>query len=350
MLEQRSGRRAPDVATRTRSRTVGLLLAFHLALGLLAVATLLSVGIGSAMLPLDVVWRAFTEPDGSVSQITVTSARVDRTLLAIVTGLALGVAGALIQALTRNPLADPGILGVNAGAGFAVVLAVALLGVTSIEQYLPFAFLGAFAASVIVYLVASGGRGVPTPLRLTLVGVALGAVLTGVTQTLALIDVNTFDRMRFWGAGTVADRPAGTLAAILPFIVIGLLLAVVSARRLNVLALGEDLATSLGAKAALTRPVVVVAVTLLCGAATAAVGPIVFVGLMVPHAVRWLTGPDWRWILAFSAVLAPVLMLVSDVVGRLIVLPAELQVGIVTALIGAPILILLVRRQEVSGL
>ncbi|MGK9148082.1 iron chelate uptake ABC transporter family permease subunit [Plantibacter flavus] len=349
MLEQRSGRQTPDLATRSRGRMTGLLLGLLLSVGLLVAATLLSVAIGSAMLPLDVVWRAFTAPDGSVSQITVTSARVDRTLLAIVTGLALGVAGALIQALTRNPLADPGILGVNAGAGFAVVLAVAFLGVTSIEQYLPFAFLGALAAAALVYLVASGGRGVPTPLRLTLVGVALGAVLTGLTQTLALIDVNTFDRMRFWGAGTVADRPAGTLGTILPFVLVGLLLAALSARGLNAIALGDDLAKSLGAKVTFTRPVVVIAVTLLCGAATAAVGPIVFVGLMVPHAVRWLTGPDWRWILAFSAVLAPVLMLVSDVLGRLIVLPAELQVGIVTALIGAPVLIVLVRRQEVSG-
>lgn len=199
-------------------------------------------------------------------------------------------------------------------------------------------------------MIAGGGRGAPTPVRLTLVGIALAAVLTGMSQTLALLDVQTFDRMRFWGAGTIADRPEGTLAAIAPFVLTGLVIALLVAHPLNALALGEDLARTVGARTGGTRLLVVVAVTLLCGAATAAAGPISFVGLMIPHAVRWVTGPDWRWILAFSAVLAPVLMLVSDMIGRLVVLPGELQVGVVTAFVGAPVLIVLVRRARARAL
>ncbi|MEV0117415.1 iron chelate uptake ABC transporter family permease subunit [Streptomyces sp. NPDC050844] len=333
-------------ARRRTRRLIGL----GAAVGVLLVAVLLSVAIGSAMLPLDVVWQALTAPDGSASHATISEARVDRTLVGILVGVSLGVAGALIQALTRNPLADPGVLGVNAGAGFAVTLGVALFGVTRIEQYLPFAFVGAVAGSAVVYFAASGGRGGPSPLRLTLVGVAFTAVLSGISQTLALIDTETFDRMRFWGAGTLTDRPTGTAAAIVPFVVAGLLAAVCCARPLNAIALGDDAARSFGLRVGATRCGVVIAVALLCGAATAAAGPLMFVGLMVPHAVRRLTGPDWRWILAYSAVLAPAIVLLADVLGRLIVIPAELPVGVMMPLIGAPVLILLVRTSRARAL
>ncbi|MEU3263554.1 FecCD family ABC transporter permease [Streptomyces bacillaris] len=329
------------------------LLGLGVAFGVLSVAVLLSVAVGSAMLPLDVVWQALTHPDGSASHATVGDARVDRTLLGIVVGVSLGVAGALIQALTRNPLADPGVLGVNAGAGFAVTLAVAVLGVTRIEQYLPFAFAGAVAGSALVYLAASGGRGGsggPSPLRLTLVGVAFTAVLAGISQILALIDTETFDRMRFWGAGTITDRPTGTAGDIVPFVLAGLVVALCCARPLNAIALGDDAARAVGLRVGATRCGVVIAVALLCGAATAAAGPLMFVGLMVPHAVRWLTGPDWRWILAYSAVLAPAIVLAADVLGRLIVMPAELPVGVMMPLIGAPVLILLVRGSRAREL
>ncbi|WP_235038241.1 iron chelate uptake ABC transporter family permease subunit [Microbacterium sp. 18062] len=341
----------PDAAAPARRpRTGRRLVALGVALAVLALAVVASICVGSALLPLGTVWRAFTEPDGSTAQITVTEARVNRTVLGLVVGAALGTAGALIQALTRNPLADPGILGVNAGAAFAVVLGVAFFGVTSTAQYLPFALAGAVAASVLVYAIASGGTGAPSPARLTLVGIALGAVLIGISQTLALIDVETFDRMRFWMVGSITDRPSDAAAVIAPLVGIGLLLTVFVARPLNALALGEDLARTVGARIGPTRIVVFLAVTLLCGAATAAAGPISFVGLMVPHAVRWITGPDWRWILVFTVVLAPVLVLVSDVIGRVVVLPGELQVGIITALIGAPVLVVLVRRRRAAGL
>lgn len=202
-------------------------------------------------------------------------------------------------------------------ASFAVTLAVAVFGVTRIDQYLPFAFGGAVVGSAVVYLAASGGRGGPTPLRLTLVGVAFTAVLLGISQTLALIDTETFDRMRFWGAGTITDRPTGTAADVAPFVLAGLLAAAFCARPLNAIALGDDAGRAVGLRVGATRCGVVVAVALLCGSATAAAGPLMFVGLMVPHAVRWLTGPDWRWILAYSAVLAPAIVLLADVLGRI---------------------------------
>ncbi|MFJ9978407.1 iron chelate uptake ABC transporter family permease subunit [Streptomyces cyaneofuscatus] len=340
----------PAAPSRSSHRRTRRLLGLAAAVATLLVAVLLSVAIGSAMLPLDVVWQALTAPDGSASHATVSGARVDRTLLGIVVGMSLGVAGALMQALTRNPLADPGVLGVNAGAGFAVTLGVAVFGVTRIEQYLPFAFVGAVAGAAVVYLAASGGRAGPSPLRLTLVGVAFTAVLNGISQTLALIDTETFDRMRFWGAGTVTDRPTGTAGDIVPFVLAGLVVAVCCARPLNAIALGDDAGRAVGLRVGATRGGVVVAVALLCGAATAAAGPLMFVGLMVPHAVRWLTGPDWRWILAYSAVLAPAIVLVADVLGRLIVIPAELPVGVMMPVIGAPVLILLVRGSRVREL
>ncbi|MFC8103026.1 iron chelate uptake ABC transporter family permease subunit [Streptomyces sp. NPDC057363] len=349
-MAQALATKAARPPARSSRPTARRFLGLGAAVGVLLAAVLLSVAIGSAMLPLDVVWQALTAPDGSASHATVSGARVDRTVLGVLVGVSLGVAGALIQALTRNPLADPGVLGVNAGAGFAVTLGVAVFGVTRIEQYLPFAFAGAIAGSAVVYLAASGGRGGPSPLRLILVGVAFTAVLSGISETLALIDTETFDRMRFWGAGTVTDRPTGTAAAVAPFVLAGLLAAVCCARPLNAIALGDDAARAVGLRVGATRFGVVIAVTLLCGAATAAAGPLMFVGLMVPHAVRWLTGPDWRWILAYSAVLAPAIVLVADVLGRLIVSPAELPVGVMMPLIGAPVLIMLVRTSRARGL
>lgn len=331
-------------------RGASRLLALCISIAALAVVVFLSLSIGSRALPIGVVLDALVSPNGSPEHLVITELRIPRTFLGLLVGAALGVAGALIQALTRNPLADPGILGVNAGAGFAVVLGVAVFGVTRIEQYLPFAFIGAIGATLLVYGIAARGGGGATPLRLTLVGIALGAVLGGLSSTLALLDPDTFDRMRFWGAGSIADRPEGTVSAILPFIVLGLVIAMASARSLNAAALGDDLARSLGARMGATRVLTVAAVTLLCGAATAAAGPLVFIGLMVPHAVRWLTGPDQRWILPFCLVLAPVLLLSADILGRVIVYPAELQVGIVTAFIGAPVLIAMVRKSQVSAL
>ncbi|HXH32947.1 MAG TPA: Fe(3+)-siderophore ABC transporter permease [Plantibacter sp.] len=337
---------ARGVAHRDGVRATGLLISVCV----LIVVIALSLMVGSKSIDAGTVWHALlgapVGDDGSI----VLELRLPRTILGVLVGVALGLSGALIQALTRNPLADPGILGVNAGAGFAVVLAVALLGITSIHQYLWFSFLGAVVATVLVSVIGSAGRGGATPVRLTLAGIALAAVLGGVSSGITLLAPRVFDAMRYWGAGNIANRPPETLAVIVPFIVVGVVIALAVAKPLNAVAMGDDLAATLGARLGRTRVLVIVAVTLLCGAATAAAGPIGFVGLMVPHIVRWFVGPDQRWILAYTIVLAPVLLLASDIVGRVVMSSGELQVGIVTAFIGAPVLIVLVRGKRVSGL
>ncbi|MFC6013757.1 FecCD family ABC transporter permease [Nocardia lasii] len=332
--------------TSNRGRSLGLLVAA----AILLVALALSLTVGTRDIPLAAVWDALWNYDGSADQLVVRSLRVPRTMLGLLVGMALGVAGALIQAMTRNPLADPGILGVNAGAAFFVALAVAIFGFTSIWQYMWFAFLGAVVVTVAVYLLGSQGRGGTTPIRITLSGVAIGAVLYGITNGLMLIDPKTFDHLRFWYAGSIAGADPGVVWAISGFVVAGLVLAFAVARPLNSIALGDDLARSLGVDIANTRRLGIIAVTLLCGAATAAAGPIGFVGLMVPHVARWLVGPDQRWILPYTVLGASTLVLLSDVLGRIVLRPTELQVGIVTAFVGAPVLIMLVRRRKASGL
>ncbi|MGV8875848.1 MAG: FecCD family ABC transporter permease [Rhodococcus sp. (in: high G+C Gram-positive bacteria)] len=327
-------------------RTAGLVLV----VGVLAALCLLSIAVGTEYIPIGDVWHGLLHADGSTYSVIVRELRLPRTVLGLVVGSALGVAGALIQAMTRNPLADPGILGVNAGAAFFVAIAVGVLGLTGIGSYIWFAFAGAVLATVAVYALGSMGRAGATPIRLTLSGIALGAVLGGITSGMLLLDPDAFDRMRFWGAGSLAGRGLDIVVATAPFIALGLFLAALVARPLNAIALGDELAQSLGARVIRTRIIGVVAVTLLAGAATAAAGPIGFVGLMIPHMVRWFVGPDQRWILIYTVFAAPALLLLSDLVGRLVIRPGELQVGIVTAFVGAPVLIVLVRRKRASGL
>jgi iron complex transport system permease protein len=329
-----------------RSRS-GALLA---ALAVLGVAVLLSIAIGAKNISVPVVWDALWHSRGTEDATIVRSLRVPRTIVAVVVGTALGVSGALIQALTRNPLADPGILGVNAGAAFAVALGASAFGVGSISGYLWCAFAGALLVTVAVYLIGSAGRGGADPVRLVLAGVALAAVLLGMTTGLTLLDPRTFDQMRSWQAGSVVGRDLDVIWPVLPFLAIGLVLAAVAAQSLNAIALGEDLATALGTNVLRTRVVVVIAVTLLAGGATAVAGPIAFVGLMVPHVARWIVGPDQRWILGCTVVIAPILMLAADIVGRVLLRPGEVPVGIVTSFIGAPVLIVMVRRAKASTL
>lgn len=309
-----------------------------------------SLMIGPTSIPLGTIWDSVFSFNGSLEHWTVRDGRVARTLLGVLVGAALGVAGALIQAMTRNPLADPGILGVNAGAAFFVALAVGVFGLSGIWSYIWFAFLGAIVATVVVYAVGSRGVAGATPVRLTLAGVAVGALLTGITTALVLLDPVAFDQMRFWNAGSIAGRGLDIALAIVPFILVGVVLAAAVARPLNALALGDDLARALGANVLRTRVLGIVAVTVLCGAATAAAGPIGFVGLMIPHVCRWIVGPEQRWILAYTMLAAPILVLLADILGRVVVRPDELQVGIVTAFVGAPVLIWLVRRSKASGL
>lgn len=329
-----------------RRRALGLVLA----LAAFAAACVVSILVGSKTLSFDELVHAFTAYSGTPADQIVVELRVSRTIVGIIVGAALGVAGALIQALTRNPLGDPGILGVNAGASFFVAIAVGFFGIGTAAGYLWFAFAGALVATVVVYLIgATGRRGIDT-LRMTLAGVAVGAVLTGITTAMMLLDPITFNKLRGWDAGTFVERGTDVFLPALPFVVIGLVIALVVAPPLNALGLGDDLASSLGARVVSTRVLTVVAITLLAGAATAVAGPILFVGLMVPHVARWIVGPDQRWIMPYSLLLAPTLLLVSDVIGRVVLAPGEVPVGIVTAFVGAPVLIYLVRRTRVSAL
>lgn len=318
---------------------------------LLAMAALASLLLGARTIAPSTALAALTAYDAaSPEHIIVRDYRLPRTLLGLLCGAAFGVSGALIQAATRNPLADPGILGVNAGAAFFVILAVGLFGLHSIGAYVWCAFLGALVVSVIVYALGAIGRDGATPARLVLCGVALSSVLGGMGWSITLLNPMAFDSMRSWSIGSIAGRDMDVVATVAPFIGSGLALALAAARPLNAMALGDDLAHSLGANVLRTRILVMIAATLLAGSATAAAGPIGFVGLMVPHVMRWFTGPDQRWIIPTTMIFAPVLLLASDIAGRLVLFPGELEAGIVTAFIGAPVLILLAQRGKASGL
>lgn len=325
-------------------RPLGLLAAI-VVLGMLC---LLSLWLGSRRMTVSATWAALWFSEGGTEAAIVHGLRIPRTLLALAVGAALGASGALIQALTRNPLADPGLLGVNMGAATAVVLAIAYLQVTAVTGYIWFAFLGAAVVSVAVYLLGSSGRGGATPERLVLAGAAISAVLYAFNSAVLLLDPGAFNQFRFWDVGSLAGRDPAVLTQLAPFIGVGLVLALGLARPLNALGLGEDVGRALGAHNGRTRALSAVAITMLSGAATAAAGPIGFVGLTVPHAARMIVGPDQRWVLPYSMVLAPTLLLGADIVGRVIMAPAELQAGIITAFIGAPVFIALCRTRRLA--
>jgi len=319
------------------------------AVGALAASAVLSIAVGSNALSLAEVWHGLTAPTGALADQIVLDLRVPRTVAAIVVGVALGLAGALIQAFTRNPLGDPGVLGVDAGAALFVAIGV-VLGAVSAVQFLPWAFGGALLVTVVVTAIGGSGRGGPDPARLTLAGVAVGAVLLGITSAMMLLDPVTFARLRGWNAGSFVERGWDVILPVLPFIGVGAVVALACARSLNSLGLGDELATSLGTRIVRTRVLSIVAITVLAGSATAIAGPVAFVGLMAPHVARWIVGPDQRWILPYTMVIAPIVMLLSDVVGRVALWPSEIPVGIVTAFVGAPVLIGLVRRARASSL
>ncbi|MGW4651187.1 FecCD family ABC transporter permease [Kitasatospora sp. NPDC004289] len=329
-------------------RRVGWLLG---GLALLVLLMLAGIAVGARWVPparvLDVLLhRQPTDEDW----IVVHHARIPRTLLAVVIGAALGLAGTLMQAVTRNPLADPGLLGVNGGAAAAVAAGTALFGLRGFHSFVWFALAGAGIAALVVQLLGSGGRASATPARLALAGTAVTAVLTAFVNGLILLDPLTLNRFRYWQVGTLGGLDAAVLGQVLPFLAAGALITLLLARSLNVLALGDETGHALGARPLRTRLLSLLAITLLCGAATAAVGPIAFVGLAVPHLARYVAGADQRWVLLLSAVFAPVLLLGSDILGRLVLHPAELQVGVVTAFLGAPLFIALVRGRRIAQL
>ena len=341
-----SRRRPTAVLASERQRSVGLVLA----LSLLLACVMASLALGALDIPLADVIAAFTAFDDSRQHVIVTELRLPRTLVGLLVGAALGASGALLQGLTRNPLADPGILGINAGAAFAVVVAIYLLGISSVFGYAWFALAGAAATGVLVYALGASGRDGATPIKLALAGVVLGALLTSLTSALLVLDTETLDTFRFWIVGSIAGRDLGVAGSVAPFIGVGLAVALVCGRWLNALALGEDVARSLGQRVGTVRLVCGVAVVLLAGAGVAAAGPIFFVGLTVPHVARGLVGNDYRWIVPYSVVLGAILLIASDVLGRVVARPSELQVGVVIAALGAPFFITLVRRRRLAEL
>ncbi|EEX2794784.1 Fe(3+)-siderophore ABC transporter permease [Escherichia coli] len=309
---------------------------------LLIIATALSLLIGAKSLPASVVLEALSGTCQSADCTIVLDARLPRTLAGLLAGGALGLAGALMQTLTRNPLADPGLLGVNAGASFAIVLGAALFGYSSAQEQLAMAFAGALVASLIVAFTGI------SPVRLTLAGVALAAVLEGLTSGIALLNPDVYDQLRFWQAGSLDIRNLHTLKVVLIPVLIAGATALLLSRALNSLSLGSDTATALGSRVARTQLIGLLAITVLCGSATAVVGPIAFIGLMMPHMARWLVGADHRWSLPVTLLATPALLLFADIIGRVIV-PGELRVSVVSAFIGAPVLIFLVRRKTRGG-
>lgn len=325
-----------------RSR-YALLLGLVVGCGILFLSLMASVRFGAAQIGTLEMIEAFTDYDGSEEDLIIRTLRVPRALIAALVGAALGAAGALMQGLTRNPLAEPGILGINAGAALAVVGAVFFLGVSSLTTYALFAFLGAGITAAIVYGLGSLGRGGMSPMTLTVAGAAMAALLSSLTTAMLILNGRTLDEIRFWLAGSVAGRDLDLMLQVLPYLAAGLLLALALGRQVTTLTLGDDVATGLGQRTAWVKAGAAVAVVLLAGSAVAVAGPIVFVGLVVPHMARFFAGVDYRWILPYSILVGAILLVLADVGARLVLRPQELPLGVMTALIGAPFFIYLVR-------
>ncbi len=331
----------------TRQRMAGLVL-----LGLLLLALVpVSVVVGAQPTSFGLAWDAITAFDpGNSQHLVVVHLRIPRTLLAMITGAGLGVAGAIMQALTRNPLADPGLFGVNAGAAAAVAAAIAFLGTTSVTAYMGFGLLGAGLASVVIYVLGDLGRSA-SPVRVVLAGAALTAVLLSLTQIILInSEEQVFNQFRHWTVGSLQGRGYAVLGPVAMLTGIGLALALALARLLDAAALGQDLARALGVNPALVWALAAIAVIILAGSATAAAGPIAFIGLTAPHLARFITGPSHRWLLPYAVLVSAVLMLAADILGRLIAPPGEIGVGIMVALMGGPFFIAMVRRRRIAKL
>lgn len=335
-----------SVGATRRRRLIGLAVLTVL----LALVMLASIAVGARPLTFAEIFHALFNSDGTQTDIIVRTLRAPRTILGLVVGIALGIAGALIQGHTRNPLADAGLLGLNAGAAFFVVMAIYLFGFTAPSQYLWFAFAGSFVASIVVFGLSSIGNGGASPLSLALAGAAVAFFLQAMTNAVIILDQTSLDAYRFWVVGSVSGRGFDVLWQVLPFLILGLVIALASTPGLNVLSLGEDVAKALGTNIAFSRTLGIVAITLLTGAATAACGPIAFIGLVVPHVARAITGPDYRWLVPYAGLLGAVMLITADIIGRVVVRPGELQVGIILALFGAPFFIALVRRRKLASL
>lgn len=302
-----------------------------------------SISWGAADIAFNDIYQAFTTFDGSTNHLIIRTVRLPRSLIAMLVGASLAVAGGIMQGLTRNPLASPGILGINAGAAFAVVVGTFISGSSSVTVYAWYAFVGAAISALGVYSLGSLGRGGLTPFNLTIAGAALTAFISSITSGILILSQRTLEEIRFWLAGSVAGRDMNLLLQVLPYICVGLILAIALSKQITILSLGEDTARSLGQSTGLIKILAAISIILLAGSSVAIAGPIGFVGLIVPHIVSVLVGVDYRWILPYSAILGAIIMLLADLVGRLVIQPSELPVGLVMPLIGAPFFIYLIR-------
>jgi iron complex transport system permease protein len=338
---------------RERSSGTGLALrGFGLLIGVAALVmiAIVSLRIGSIEISTSDAWAALVNYDSDVyNQTVVRSLRLPRTIIALGVGAALAVAGAMMQGVTRNPLADPTILGVSSGATFAIVTATYYLRLSAPSQYIWFAFAGALGASLLVFAIGSAGREGPSPIKLALAGVVISALLGSWTSALLLLDESTLDTVRFWLAGSVVGRDLDTFWFLSPFLLGGTAAMIFLGHQLNVLNLGEDSARALGMRTGRMRLICSLLVVVVVGAAVSVAGPIAFVGLATPHIVRAVIGPDYRWVLPYSAITGAFLLTAADVAGRIVARPAEIQVGIMTAVVGAPFLIYLARQRTVEG-
>ncbi|MFF2022891.1 FecCD family ABC transporter permease [Streptomyces sp. NPDC058171] len=319
------------------------------AAAVLLLAVVLSLAVGARAIAPSLVFDALLNGGTSEDAVVVRELRVPRTVVGLMVGAGLALAGAAFQGITRNPIADPGILGISQGASVGVVLAIAFAGVHTLTGYVWFAFAGAGVAAVAVYAIAARGRGGATPIKLALGGAALNALLVSVLTGVLTTRAAALDEFRFWQVGSLSGRDAELIGQIWPFLLVGTVLVVAAARGLDALALGEDVAKGLGQNVGKVRVVAGLGATLLTGAGVAAAGPIAFVGLAVPHLARAIVGSDHRWLLPMSALLGPAMLLVADTAGRIVFPPSEVPVGVMTALIGVPFLITLVRRKAVAA-
>ena len=329
------------------SRTITIYLLSFILLGLCIVA---SLAWGSRHIEFNEVIKALIESDYTSFNALVVRERIPRTVFSIIAGASLGISGALMQSITRNPIADPSILGVNTGASLFVVIGITFLHISTASQYIWFALIGSAITAVFVYFISSIGPGGITPIKLALSGSAVSAILSSLVSLIILPRADAMDAYRFWQVGSVSGATWEGISAILPFLIVGLIISIIATPALNALALGDEVATGLGVNTGLVRLVCAAAGVILCGATTAIAGPIGFVGLMIPHTIRLILGSNMKSIVPMSAIGGAILLTISDVIGRVIGSPGELEVGIITAFLGAPILVIIARKAKVKSI
>lgn len=310
----------------------------------LLIVNFLSLVLGYTDLTINTVIDAFNNFDGSNEHIIIQDVRLPRALIATVVGASLAIAGALLQALTRNPLASPDILGFNAGASFFIVIALMLFSITSLQATTWIAFFGATVAGLLVYFLGSIGRDGMTPIKMTLSGAAIAALFGSLTQGLLVMDESALDQVLFWMSGSVQGRKLEILLSVLPYIVVGIIIALTIANKINILTMGDDVAKGLGQRTGFVKLTAGISVILLAGGSVAIAGPIGFIGIVVPHVVRTFIGNDYRWIIPYCGILGGIFLVIADIGARYLLMPEEVPVGIMTALVGIPFFIYIARK------